>query len=248
MSEEIVRMHGEDGKPIKTLLKPCAISSLMPECALLFDGRDRPPPDLMNGLPVVKLADFKRKFRHICSGALDGLEPADWNNMVIAGGAVLHALSPSMAADALPNGDLDVFLYGLTDEQARAKIERLFTLMSATPGCEARGRKVLAMRTPNTLTFVLPAPMRHLQIVLRLHSSANEVISCFDVDCCGVMWDGRHVWCTLRAARALRTRCNVAVQERRSWTYESRCAPHLRTPHPLPAPTTSVQPAGLSST
>ncbi len=100
--------------------------------------------------------------------------------------------------------------------QARAKIAQLFERVASTPGCTGNKYKVLAMRTPHTMTFVLPAPKRHVQIVLRLHESAEQVVRAFDVDCCGFLYDGTNVRCTDRAARALRLKCNFAVAERRS--------------------------------
>ena len=80
----------------------------------------------------------------------------------------------------------------------------------------------LAMRTPHTVTVVLPAPKRIVQIVLNLHTAAPDVIKAFDVDVCGVYYDGTAVFGSRRAARAFATNINIAVPERRSWTYEGR--------------------------
>lgn len=72
------------------------------------------------------------------------------------------------------------------------------------------------------VTVVLPKPKRHTQIILNLHASAESVIEAFDVDVCGVMYDGKSVHATARCARAFAARTNVAVPERRSSTFESR--------------------------
>ena len=39
--------------------------------------------------------------------------------MVVAGGAVLHALSPMCNPSQLQNSDVDIFLYGMNESQAR---------------------------------------------------------------------------------------------------------------------------------
>ena len=60
---------------------------------------------------------------------------------------------------------------------------------------------------------------RNIQVILRLHSSPEEVISAFDVDCCAILYDGSRVIATDRAIAALVTRVNLATPSRRSKTY-----------------------------
>ena len=47
------------------------------------------------------------------------------SGVVVAGGAVLHALSPKCNPSQLQNGDVDIFLYGMNETQARHPRERL---------------------------------------------------------------------------------------------------------------------------
>lgn len=67
-----------------------------------------------------------------------------------------------------------------------------------------------------------------MQFILRLHEEKADVVNSFDVDCCGVLFDGEQVFATPRARRAIITRTNVAVEERRSWSYETRLLKYAR--------------------
>ena len=80
----------------------------------------------------------------------------------------------------------------------------------------------------DTLTIVLPFPLRHVQIICNLHTSIDQILNSFDVDCCAVAYDGSNVLATPRASRAFRTRVNVAVESRRSYSYESRLIKYAR--------------------
>ena len=217
--------------PATTVVDPTIDNATM-----LFNGAGRPVMPNFNAIKaIVPLDRFKANWNALTQRSFDALGPADWNNIVVAGGAVLHCLMPDFHPSQRPNTDIDLFIYGLDAVQARAKVERLFNLISSTPGCTGN-KSVMALRTPNTVTFVLPAPKKHIQIVLRLHSSADEVISCFDVDCCGVMYDGVEVRATTRAAKAIATRVNIAVAERRSWTYESRLIKYAKRGYAIAVP------------
>jgi hypothetical protein len=67
------------------------------------------------------------------------------------------------------------------------------------------------VRTPHTITCV--TSHRNVQCILRLHDTPESVIQAFDVDCCGVYYNGRTVVATDRAVRAVRFPefCNFGV-------------------------------------
>lgn len=176
-----------------------------------------PPRTLCGDSTVADFADFKARFETITGGAFSAFDDEDWANSVVAGGAVVLALTPmAPVAALLQEGDVDVFFYGLDADAARRKIEHLFALFqSAAPSA-------LALRTPHTITVVLPAPMRVVQFILNLHDTPADVVSAFDVDVCGCFYDGQNVYATRRCARAFATRVNLAVPTRRSYSYESR--------------------------
>jgi hypothetical protein len=73
--------------------------------------------------------------------AFGKFKAADWNNVVVAGGSVLAAV---LGCNHLrfADSDIDVFLYELTEDQARVKCARLWELLKVTS-------KSLAVRTPH---------------------------------------------------------------------------------------------------
>jgi hypothetical protein len=91
------------------------------------------------GTPAMasSLEEFNQNWSIFSEGSLSLL---DWNNVVAAGGSVLACLLPVPDANkaskrtlrkyfhstAFPTSDIDLFLYGLTPEQAEAKIIAIF--------------------------------------------------------------------------------------------------------------------------
>jgi hypothetical protein len=111
------------------------------------------------------------------------------------------------------------FIYGLNEEDAKKKMESIYSsIVDGIP------YETLAFRTPNAVTIVSQYPYRHIQIVLRLYMSPAEVLTGFDVDCCSVGFDGKHVWATRRAHCAFVTQVNTIDNSRRSPSYETRLA------------------------
>ena len=163
---------------------------------------------------VVSKAVFETKFKAFTGNAFGKFNANDWNNMVVAGGSVVAGLvgcNRHLFADA----DVDVFLYGLTEAEARQKIESIWELTKSTG-------KNFCVRTPHTLTFCASPPRRHIQIVLRLNESPEQIIEEFDVDVCSVYYDGKDVYGIDRSIRAFSTRVNVVDLSYRSWSYEKR--------------------------
>ena len=113
------------------------------------------------------------------------------------------------------DSDVDIFLVGLTAEQATAKIRAIYAHLR-TKGDTTIVRSKLAV------TFLQDYPRRVVQVVLRLYKSTAEVLAGFDVDACCVAYDGNRAWCTQRSRRALNGMVNVVDPSRQSLTYESR--------------------------
>lgn len=112
---------------------------------------------------------------------------------------------------------MDLFLYGLDEEQALEKIKQI----------EANIRDALlvettTVRTKNALTIVSQHPVRHIQVVLRMYKSISEILSGFDVDCSCAAYNGHQVYATPRALAAYMTQINTIDLSRRSPSYESR--------------------------
>jgi len=182
--------------------------------------------------PAVSLSRFKRNFRTFTGGALDGLtDSSDWANIVVAGGSVLASLEGSSDRDGYANADVDIFLYGMSDEQARAKIMHIWRKVVAA---SKKGTKCL--RTPNTITFVPPLPAKHIQVILHIAKDPFEILSGFDVDACALLFDGQHVFALDRCIRAISSRVNLIDLNLRSWSYETRLIKYARRGFAIGAP------------
>jgi ankyrin repeat protein len=175
------------------------------------------------------LNTFKSTFLDIfAEGQLQFL---NWNNVFCAGGSVLACLQPvsSEFRDVAPRkyfhdiayagSDVDLFLYGLTEQQAKDKLVEIYEAV-----CRANPFEVVAFRSAHAITLVSQYPFRHIQIVLRIYSSPYEVLAGFDVDACTVGFDGTNVYCDVRSHHALVTNYNTIDFTRRSPSYEMRLA------------------------
>jgi len=178
---------------------------------------------------VGSLEEFRTTFSDVfCEGQLRYL---NWDNIFCAGGGVLACATPipkkytsTMSEKRrffhdiqYGSSDVDLFLYGLNEEQARKKLVEIYqAVVDACPF------EVVCFRSAHAVTLVSQYPFRHIQIVLRLYSSPYEVLAGFDVDACTVGFDGKMVYADFRAHHALVTRRNTIDFTRRSPSYEMR--------------------------
>ncbi|KAK0655741.1 hypothetical protein B0T16DRAFT_397626 [Cercophora newfieldiana] len=172
--------------------------------------------------------EFQRNFSVFSESSLAEL---DWTNVVAAGSSVVNCLLPvpeqyngtkRMLREFYhekfsPASDVDLFLYGLSDEEAVQKIKDI----------EASVRDVLltettTIRTKHAITICSQYPTRHIQIVLRVYKSVSEILTGFDIDCSGAAYDGKQVYCTPRALQSYMTQINHIDLTRRSPSYENR--------------------------
>ncbi|KAF7313014.1 hypothetical protein MKEN_00986300 [Mycena kentingensis (nom. inval.)] len=149
-------------------------------------------------------SDFSTAFQRVTGGALSGL---DWSGIFVAGGIVLQALldiegSPSAFG---PDSDIDLFMYDVEPCVANAKVRHVYEMFRRNLPA---GYPVFVVRNTRTITLYSRFPVRRVQIVLRLASLLREVPMNFDLDVCGIAWDGAVVWLTPRALRALETGYN----------------------------------------
>ncbi|KAF9808872.1 hypothetical protein IEO21_07710 [Rhodonia placenta] len=180
---------------------------------------------------VATLDEFKQNWALFTEGSLSQL--TDWNNVVAAGGAVQACLSPVPAFakvskralrkhfhnTAYPTSDVDLFLYGLTPEEAEKKIQAIYEAVRDSVPWD-----VTCVRSRHTVSIHSQYPYRAVQIVLRLYRSPAEILAGFDVDapCCA--YDGKRVWASPRAIVAMMRQCNTVDMTRRSPSYEVRLA------------------------
>ncbi|KAL4918997.1 hypothetical protein BDW62DRAFT_56761 [Aspergillus aurantiobrunneus] len=182
------------------------------------------------GAPAVvsTLRDFQTHFNIFSESSLSDL---DWSNVVAAGSAVATSILPVpdkyndskrglrqfYHEDFAPASDVDLFLYGLTEEQAIVKIKQIERCIRDSILTE-----VSTIRTKNAITIVSQYPTRHVQIVLRRYKSIAEILTGFDVDCSCVAYDGNQVYLAPRAVGAYITQINQIDLSRRSPSYENR--------------------------
>ena len=182
-----------------------------------------------DSLATVKdLAAFKTNFNVFSESSLVDL---DWNNVVACGSSAVTALLPVDAPHneskralrayyhqiLAPASDVDLFIYGLDEQQATEKIKQIETSIRDSILSETT-----TIRTKNAITIVSEYPTRHVQIVLRLYRSVSEILTGFDVDCSCVAYDGKQVWASPRALSAFMTQINTVDLTRRSPSYENR--------------------------
>lgn len=180
---------------------------------------------------VDNLQEFKQNWAIFTEGSLSQL--TDWSNIVVAGGAVQACLAPvpesakaskrtlrkHFHSQAFPSSDVDLFLYGMTPEQAEVKMNTIYEAVRDSIPWD-----VTCIRTKHTVSIHSQYPYRAVQIVLRLYHSPAEILAGFDVDapCCA--FDGERVYANPRAIVAMMRQCNTIDVTRRSPSYEVRLA------------------------
>ncbi|KAI1288909.1 ankyrin repeat protein [Xylaria venustula] len=183
-----------------------------------------------SGSPAVveSLKEFRHNFGVFSESSLSDM---DWDNVVAAGSSVVNCLLPvppeyQTPKRALrqyyhekfcPASDVDLFLYGLNEEQAIQKIKDIETCIR-----DAILSEVTVVRTKNAITICSQYPTRHVQIVLRVYKSVSEILAGFDIDCSGAAYDGKQVYTTPRALASYITQINPIDLSRRSPSYENR--------------------------
>ncbi|KAJ4414254.1 hypothetical protein N0V82_008036 [Gnomoniopsis sp. IMI 355080] len=177
---------------------------------------------------VKSLKDFQHNFNIFSESSLSEL---DWSNVVAAGSSVVNCLLPvpemyNTSKRKLrefyhekfcPASDVDLFLYGLTDEEAIEKIRQIEAAVR-----DAILTETTTVRTKHAITICSEYPTRHIQIVLRIYKGISEILTGFDVDCSASAYDGKQVYCSPRALESYITQVIRIDLSRRSPSYESR--------------------------
>ena len=212
-----------------------------------------------NGSPAVvpTLAEFQEHFAIFTENSLSDM---DWSNVVVAGSAVVTSALPVPEKyrgskrglreyyheKFAPASDVDLFLYGLTEEQAIEKIKHIEHTIRNSILYETT-----TIRTKNTVTIASQYPNRHVQIVLRIYHSISEILTGFDVDCSCAAYDGRQVYASPRAVASYITQINQIDLTRRSPSYENRLSKYSHRGFEVFWPhldRTKIDPVSISST
>jgi len=203
------------------------------ECYIMpLKDEDRKP----DGAPAIaqSLREFRTNFNVFSESALVDM---DWSNVVAAGSSVvtsLLAVPPKHAGskralrnwyheELAPASDVDLFVHGLSEEEAIEKIKQIERSVR-----DAILVETTTVRTKNAITIASQHPVRHVQIVLRIYRSISEILTGFDVDCSCAAYDGHEVWTSPRALAAYMTQINTIDLTRRSPSYENRLSKYAK--------------------
>jgi len=191
------------------------------EVPLLFHRSSNHPVGC--ALRTTNFEDFRNAFDNFTGGLLRYLE--DSKGIVFAGGSVVGALTGTEASD------IDIFLCGLTAQEAEAKLWQILRAVKQRDHNAGLANESLVVTRSRLAVTINPCPRRAdepelpaVQVILALHCTPLEVIVNFDIDCCGFAYDlsASAVYCTPRAHRAVCHRCNIVESNLRSVTYDDR--------------------------
>ncbi|PNY22667.1 Uncharacterized protein TCAP_07089, partial [Tolypocladium capitatum] len=230
----VVPLFNQDTKLITTRARDLSAESEEDKSKYVMalpDDKRRP-----HGSPatVADVAEFQHNFSVFSESSLVEM---DWSNVVAAGSSVVNCLLPvpeefNTSKRKLreyyhekfcPASDVDLFLYGLTHDQAIEKMKQIERGVR-----DALLNEVAVVRTKYAITIASQYPVRHVQIVLRVYKSISEILTGFDIDAAGGAYDGKQVYVTPRALGSFITQINHIDLTRRSPSYENRLSKYSR--------------------
>lgn len=142
-------------------------------------------------------------------------EEFDWSHVIVAGGYVLSKITN----DSFVSSDIDMFLYGMTQEEAIDKIKYITEFFKVDISFVGGGDITKIFRTNKTITLVGGRQLLDggvgmnerpvIQIILHIYESPIDVISSFDLDCIKCYYDGTDVMLTGLCYLALSYRYNL---------------------------------------
>lgn len=145
---------------------------------------------------------FAETFNRITRNILQGL---DWSNVFLAGGAALTTLMHTDPSedDEVKDSDLDIYIYGLTPEEANEKVKHIYQVWKGN--LPPDNKQQLVVKNSKTINLLADYPNRRIQIVLKLIRSPTQVLLNFDLDACALGFNGKEVLMLPRCARAIET-------------------------------------------
>ncbi|PPQ74872.1 hypothetical protein CVT26_011468 [Gymnopilus dilepis] len=182
---------------------------------------------------VLDIEGFRENWDLFTHGVLSKMSVCDWKNVLAAGGSVLACLAPPQPATprkslnelfqskTYATSNVDLFLWGLSPEEAKVKMEDIYQAV-----CAASPWNVICIRKAHVVLIHTMYPYRPVQIVLRLYQSPAEILAGFDIDsaCCAYDEAGHNVWVNPRSLAAIIRQVNTVDITRRSPSYELRLA------------------------
>eukprot|EP01156_Anaeramoeba_ignava_P022588 Anaeramoba_ignava/c20830_g2_i1.p1 GENE.c20830_g2_i1~~c20830_g2_i1.p1 ORF type:complete len:509 (+),score=122.30 c20830_g2_i1:13-1539(+) len=192
----------------------------------------------LQGIAVVPKEEFLKRFEIFTAGQLKHI---NWNNVIVAGGAVAGSLVPLPAEfntgklkdirkfygkdSPYEQSDVDMFIYGLNEEQATQKV---ISLLEEITENHPNSSNIHFVKKKCVVTLCSADPFRHIQIIFRLYKSPAEVLMGFDIDSCCALYNGETVMIGARFYRAITKQYNLFDATRRSPSYENRLFKYSR--------------------
>lgn len=180
--------------------------------------------------------DFAKRYP-----AMRGLTQDDWKGVLVAGGCVGDIID-----GVNRNCDVDVFLYGMTEDAAMAKVKMICAQVlrymrdNARDSIRARNKNFnspisdivndqthpeaeLGMSyVLSKNSFTINGSGSKIQIIFRIYASKFEILQGFDLSASSVGFDGTDVLMTEMAKFTYETGCFVADTDRASTSFRYR--------------------------
>ncbi|PPR03269.1 hypothetical protein CVT26_008112 [Gymnopilus dilepis] len=199
---------------------------------------------------VPDLKAFQAHWEVFTHGALSKMSAGDWENVVVAGGSVLACLAPPLRT--LPpkelhelyqskdyaTSDIDLFLWGLTPEEAKLKMENIYTaICSASEFWDVVCvRKANVVSIHNTLIALSKLSFASISLLRKfLRGLMSTPLAVLTMASLLALWKsylpliippetGQKVWVNPRCLTAIIRQANTVDITRRSPSYEIRLA------------------------
>ena len=129
---------------------------------------------------IVNKENFLDRFNKLTDNLLNFF---DWNNIVVAGGVVNLALSHEPIEELKEiNYDIDIFIYGLTEGQAKKTINNVYeSFKDIVPDNKC-------IKTNKTITVINKMPFRHIQFITNIYESKGDILHSFDLSSSKVLF------------------------------------------------------------
>lgn len=132
-----------------------------------------------------------------------------YDNMVLAGGAILSCFSNLYAKD------LDLFIYGLSLNEAKKKTEYIIDYLESY--CKKNKIKYFIIQTKNITQIFMNMyrieydkyELVEVQIIPRLYNDIGEILYGFDLGSSSVAFNGEQLYFSLMGAYAYVNNCNI---------------------------------------
>ena len=222
--------QGQDGAAAEADLALCDVFGSNDGAAISYDAEAAASFTCLPAMPILfnteavqarrnridscrTLAGFRARLDAFAGPLFAGL---DMTNLVVAGGAVFHALllgnpvGDNAAARTVRReaadgkSDIDIFIVAEDEATARAAFDRVVAhfkarlAADALPGVPAGAavparRELVVVRSHLAVSLYAGHPQRTVQVILRRHSCVADVIFGFDVDACQLAYDGSYL-------------------------------------------------------